>query len=293
VLTLVAGLSDETAASGPGVVTLTNPRAFAIEASGDLLVVDNGVLVRVKPGGNPVPVAAGLFKEGATTFTPSAVFTGASGGAFVIANEDLDNFYFVKKRDAVFQLGADDVPALVFRAIGPSSSGAPGLDGSLLVADTKISTSGADMRGQVALISPQGVVEPVLASAQKHANVVAWWDGPLAVYGLPIYEADKPMRYTPHRVEPDGTTTVLPAVDGPPALRDAEGRAYAGGTTITRTDAAGAKVVIAGPGGKIFNGSGVDDGIGKATALLFGPEGDLYFLDLPNRQIKRIPNEQL
>lgn len=291
VVSHVAGLTGEAAASGPGVVTLTNPTAFAVEADGDLLVVDNAVLARVKPGGNPVTFGAGTFKDGETTFSPSGVYTHPARGTFVCARQDGGNLF--TNRDAVFQLDGEDKPTLVFRGTGSPLYAVPGPDGGMLVAETAALNLG-DFRGHVVRLGLQGQVTELLPSAKENANVKAWLDGGRYVYALPVYIPDKPTRYTPYRMENDGTVTKLAETDGAPLFSDTQGRTYTVGATIKRTDAAtGITQILAGPGGSNFAGTGVDDGLGAASALQFGPEGDLYFLDQPNRQIKRIPRDQL
>jgi glucose/arabinose dehydrogenase len=50
---------------------------------------------------------------------------------------------------------------------------------------------------------------------------------------------------------------------------------------------------VAGPGGKFFTGSGVDDGLHGPRALVFDAAGNLYFADTGHRQVKRIAAGEL
>jgi hypothetical protein len=288
--TRLAGLTAEASAAGPGVVSLTAPTAFTVEANGDLLVVDNGVLVRVKPGGTPVPVfASGLAAEGVKfkSWSPHAL---PGGAFFVVAHEDNDSF--LTRKDAVFRVAADGTPTLVFRAFGTIGDVVQGEDGTLLVAATD-SLGLSDFKGQVVRITPDGSVADVLPHATGNANAKVWLEGRRFVYATAKY-GDEKTTYLPTRLEADGTLTPLPEAEGAAPFSDAQGRTYALGATISRTDpTTGETVVLAGPGGRVFTGSGVDDAVGTPKAPRFGPEGDLYFLDAANRQIKRIPADKL
>jgi hypothetical protein len=72
---------------------------------------------------------------------------------------------------------------------------------------------------------------------------------------------------------------------------DAKGRCYgAGSKAIRRLDpATGKPEVIAGAGGRIFSGGGVDDSLDGADQLRFDAAGNLHVIDGGHRQVKRIP----
>ncbi len=290
VTTHLAGLTAEAAASGPGVVALTAPTAFAVHPGGDLLVADNGVFVRIVPGGAPTPlVPDGLAAEGAT-FKARYPFAAPDGTILLVAQDN--NESFTAQRDAVFRLTADGQLTLVYRGIGGIGSAEQGPDGSVLLSDTRF--EGFDsITGQITRVTPDGTATELVARSTAAASTRVWFDAGRPVYAKPRYENNKTY-YTPTRLEPDGTATVLPEIEGTPPFADAAGRTYTLGSAITRTDpATGEKVVLAGPGGRTFAGGGVDDGVGEARVPLFGPAGDLFFLDFTNRQIKRIPADKL
>jgi hypothetical protein len=76
---------------------------------------------------------------------------------------------------------------------------------------------------------------------------------------------------------------------------DAKGRCYgAGEQVIRRLDPATGKLeIIAGAGGRIFAGSGVDDSLDRPDQMRFDAGGNLYVIDGGHRQVKRIPAQVL
>ena len=290
VATHLAGLTAEASAGGPGVVSLTAPTAFAVEADGDLLVVDNGVLVRVAPGGTPTPVVpAGFAAEGAT-FKARYPFVAPDGASFLVAQQNEGSF--LEQRDAVFRISAAGEASLVFRGLGGIGWAVQGPAGGVLFTATKFDGF-ATVEGQLVHVAPDGTASELVPRSAEVASTRVWYDGVRPVYAKPRYEGNKTF-HLPKRLEPDGSVTTLPEIEGTPPFIDALGRTYALGATITRRyPATGLAGVLAGPNGRTFAGGGVDDGVGEAKAPVFGPNGDLYFLDATNRQIKRIPADQL
>ena len=287
--THLAGLTAEAAAGGPGVVSLTAPTAFAVEADGDLLVVDNGVLVRVAPGGTPTPVVPAGFSADAFTYKARYPFVAPNGACFLVAQQNQGSV--LEQRDVVFHLTAAGEASVVFRGLGSIFGAVQGPDGAVLLNATKF--DGFVASGEIVRLAPSGTPTVLVAASAEAASTQVWYDGDRPVYAKPRYEGAKTF-HTPRRIEPDGTITTLPEIEGVPPYVDPQGRTYALGASIVRTDpATGQRVILAGPGGRTFAGTGVDDGVGEAKAPVFGPDGALYFLDVTNRQIKRIPADQL
>lgn len=76
---------------------------------------------------------------------------------------------------------------------------------------------------------------------------------------------------------------------------DAAGRVYmARDNRIHRYDPAGDRLeILAGPGGRLFNGSGVDDGLLAPNFPCLDGQGNFYIADTGHKQIKRIPASSL
>ncbi len=62
---------------------------------------------------------------------------------------------------------------------------------------------------------------------------------------------------------------------------------------VYRFAADGTAEVLAGPGGREFAGSGVDDGLSQPTAVVFEPDGGMWIVDSGNNQLKYVPADRL
>lgn len=99
---------------------------------------------------------------------------------------------------------------------------------------------------------------------------------------------------TDPRFTPGGTNYVQ---DMRSLAVDPQGRCYLTRVvdhTILRFDPAQDRFeTIAGPGGKVFTGTGVNDSLLNPTAPLIDAEGNLLFCDMGHKQVKRVPADRL
>jgi hypothetical protein len=76
---------------------------------------------------------------------------------------------------------------------------------------------------------------------------------------------------------------------------DARGRVYGvTGDGVVRVDPqTGEQTPIAGPGGQVFTGSGIDDSLSEPCSPVFDASGALLLADEGHGQLKRIPADKL
>jgi hypothetical protein len=174
-------------------------------------------------------------------------------------------------------------------------------DGSMIVADsTPPGLSGTSLR--VWSRSASGTVTPLIAETDRMINQATLEldsQGRLLIFGSRKGTAPNTFDFgRVFRFTPEAGIEMLAADVFWPEARNGRGQEVQGfyfatpqppKTIRLRNPATGAVETLAGAGGRFFTGTGVDDGVLKPMHPAFDAEGNLFFLDVDNKQVKRIP----
>ena len=275
---------------------------------GRLVVVDGSDLVLQRPGGAAIPLMpAGSIdplSPVASNHQALAVTTDTRDGRIFVRTNVAGYIGPEGPRDCIYEVGADGKATLRYETTTSIREVAVGPDGDLYL--TEYQFMGPK---RVVAIDRDGVVREVLgATAPYFALSRVGFDQEGTVH-----LEDSTIGSAPDYVR---TRKVLPVRDGEvqaalssdaifPEAVDAAGWFYEGlsineggltgwkGDLVRRHRTTGITEVLTGPSGRFFKCSGVDYGVAAARDPVFGPDGDLYFLDMGNRPIKRIPAEAL
>ena len=270
-------------------MALKSPTDLAAAADGTLYVLDGGSVLRIAPDGTTTTLLSGL-QDGDTTTTPAHLAL-RPNGKLVVGGADPHGFSVQPSQtlfevdpahpDAPTRLGKGTQMGTTTFAVGP--------DGAVYLAELT-----ATYGGVVGKLGADGQIAPIIDAAAKAFAIQALsFDehGHLLVTTIGGADAKAWSWSTA-----DGLQVRDPAAFWP-VVFDAAGRGYGdgsqlpspGGTTIDRFDAVAAKgLPLIGPGGKLFAGTGVDDGVDKPRRPCFDGAGNLYFLDTGHKQIKRV-----
>ncbi|MEB3204360.1 MAG: hypothetical protein VKP57_06630 [Candidatus Sericytochromatia bacterium] len=285
-----------------------DPRSFSVLPDGRLVIVDGSDLVLQRPG----EVAITLLPAGsidplspvASNHQALAVTTDAKDGRIFVRTNVAGYIGPDGPRDRIYEVGADGKATLRYETSTGIWEMAVGPDGDLYL--TEYQFLGPK---RVVALDRDGVAREVLGATAPYfalSRVGFDQEGTLHLEDSTIGSAPDYVR----------TRKVLPVRDGEvqaalssdaifPEAVDTAGWFYEGlgineggltgwkGDLVRRHRTTGVTEVLTGPSGRFFTGSGVDDGVAGARDPVFGPNGDLYFLDMGNRQIKRIPAEAL
>ncbi|MEB3330474.1 MAG: hypothetical protein VKQ33_14710 [Candidatus Sericytochromatia bacterium] len=285
------------------------PMGYGFEPGGEMLLAADGVLSRQRLGEEPSSITAIQAipdPKGGAPFNVDRVVVLPDGTVLLRGNRvpmstrgDLDC-------DALFTVSVGGNLAPYYRAPANIAEMVVAPNGALWLVEQRF--EGLSPREHVVVLSPDGATQEVLSEAVIKAGIDFLGyskagkrlgftaDGTLHVVKT-TYSADFKSE----------TRVIVPVVAGIfqaplppeavfPEAVDVLGRWYEGEYkgVIRRWDPrTGQTEVVAGPGGRAFTGTGVNDGLKGARSLQFSPVGDLYFLDGENRQIKRIPAADL
>ncbi|MEB3236361.1 MAG: hypothetical protein VKO64_01890 [Candidatus Sericytochromatia bacterium] len=303
---VVAGLdAQQTPDTSAGV---REPRSFSILPDGRLVIVDGDDLVLQVPGKSAMPlVPAGSLDPAATEsagYVPKAVVVDPADGRIFVHARDGQDTLGPQHRERIYRVGLDGKAVLQLETERDIWNMAVGPQGDLFVSEyTFLGPK------RILAINREGISREVLGDDAPYfglSRIGFDQDGTMHVENVSYGSGPEYKR----------TSQVLPVRDGvvQPALPedaifpeavDARGWFYEGlglnegglpgwkGSLVRRHRTTGITEILAGPGGRFFSGTGVDDGVSGARDPVFGPDGALYFLDMGNRQIKRIPAEAL
>ncbi|MDB5097756.1 MAG: repeat-containing protein [Cyanobacteria bacterium RYN_339] len=303
VLTLVAG-RDAVTSGQANALPLHAPRSLAAAPNGGFLVVDGTSVLQVAADGTATTWASPI-NTGAYSLTSYRARADAAGNLYLGVEYDLKSPYASHPRvDEVLRFGPTGEPVKVFSLpepwdqVGDVAVGSQGLIAvSALTMDYKATPGNLTFVPRIwsgAVATPVG--SPVLGTSTSSPGLATDLAGR-------VYVANEQHVW---RREDSGALT--PYLDvGVPFLNsfavDLQGRLYAGRNTtpsadrptwiLQRTTPDGQTTVLAGPGGRWFTGSGVDDGLGAVGDLAFATDGTLLILDTANKQVKRIPAANL
>ncbi|MEB3300314.1 MAG: hypothetical protein VKO21_12630 [Candidatus Sericytochromatia bacterium] len=284
------------------------PRSFTVLPDGQLVIVDGEDLVVQQPGqASRILVAAGEVDP----LSPTA----SAHQPLAVVSDPRDGRLFIRANQAN-SLGASGPKDRIYE-VGPEGSTTLRYETPTAVWDMRIGPEGDLYLSEYAFMGPKRVI------ALDRQGTVREVLGPDAAYfslsrvgfdlaGI-LHVENVSYGAAPDYVRTRQVLPVLDGVTGPalpdsaifPEAFDAQGWTYEGlglnegpmigwtGSLVRWQRQTGRTEVLAGPGGRFFSGTGVDDGIKGARHPVFGPDGDLYFLDMGNRQIKRIPREAL
>jgi sugar lactone lactonase YvrE len=280
-MTLVAGAPK--AAATAASLSLAEPSGVAPIPGGGLYVADAGLhaIVKIDGAGKVTSfVGSGLDR-------PQSLHLDAAGNLYFIDVRDYSKSW-LRRVDPAGQLTTlyESDRDLVDCAVTP--------DGTVYFSDY-ISRGFFDDHAQLQRLAPGGTPEVLVPEDFGFANqlslalgpdetiymlnggsqVFAWFPGSLGVQKAAVGDGKGFMG------DNDGGLAI-----------DAKNRFYfadKSNHTILRWDpATKAFETLAGPGGKRFGGSGVDDGLQGPAYASFAPNGDLLFADVGHKQIKRI-----
>jgi hypothetical protein len=285
------------------------PMGYGFDPAGNLILAADGRLSRQRLGEEAVKLAdlgPVTDPKGGEPFKIDQVVVLPDGTVLLRGNRVLMSTKGDVDCDALFKLTAAGTLALHHRAPANIADMVVAPDGAVWLVEQRF--EGMSPRERVVVLGPDGVTREVLGEAAIKAGIDFLGysnsgkrlgfsaDGKLHVVKT-TYSADFKTK----------TRVVVPVVDGVfgeplaadalfPEAVDSLGRWYEGDYKggIRRWDPrTGQAEVVAGPGGKAFAGTGVNDGLKGSRSLQFSPVGDLYFLDADNRQIKRVPAADL
>jgi sugar lactone lactonase YvrE len=288
-MTLVAGAPKTT--SNATTLSLTEPSGVAPLAGGGMYVADAGLhrIVRIDAAGQVSPYAGtgAVGEEASTLDRPVA-----------LKLDDAGNLYFIDARDYSRYLLRRVTPAGKLETLYTSDRTLSDLavtrDGTCYFSDY-ISRGFFDDHAQLQRLAPGVQPEVLVPESFGFANqlslalgpdetpymlnggsqVFAWFPGTLGVQKTSVGDGKGFM------ANDDGGFAI-----------DAKNRFYFAdkdNQVVLRWDPAlKAFEKLAGPGGKRFTGTGVDDGLLGPAYLAIGANGDLLFADVGHKQVKRI-----
>lgn len=294
--TRIAGGADD-ATGANGQVAFTLPIGLAYAPDGTALVIDNNRLFKLDASQTLTPYNL-------TTSLPylSLVHIDAQGTVFVADG-------FIEGQNArVYRLDASGNPTPLVPT-GPGSNVSDFVvddTGNLYVSQrpdqthSQITMYPADGSASKVVFTPPLLATPSLLDGNHYAPfpVLAWAGGKLYVATADgLWAGDPGQGLT--RMGTQTWTVLSNSAPGESNVAvDARGRVYACGgdknDRIVRYDpTSDAFTTIGGPGGIVFNGSGVDDSLDYPKSPVFNAAGDLVFVDQNHKQVKRIPANQL
>ncbi|MFP5500912.1 MAG: hypothetical protein ACLGIN_00390, partial [Candidatus Sericytochromatia bacterium] len=302
-LTLLAGRDTyPTGFSASGAFSLQSPFGLDVLPDGTLLIADNGALLQVSPGGGvEVLHASGTIVNGV-----AVQFTGVKrleSGVMILRAASSAMEYMIR-RDPAGTLTVRHAERKTFANLHHSTIFAfeAAEDETIYMSRILYDRDSGDQRASVIARGPQDLLpRTLLPESEGVADVLKLkLEGEhLRLLGTKPF----PGGAVQYRIRPDGAIEALDADAFFPDAVDAAGRAYEGdAVTMTggqltqrriRRLADGAVTVVAGQGGPIFDGSGLDDSILAALDLAFDRAGNLYFRDQQRRQVRRVPKERL
>ncbi|MEB3221853.1 MAG: hypothetical protein VKS61_07205 [Candidatus Sericytochromatia bacterium] len=284
------------------------PMGYGFLPDGQLVLAADGALTRRKLGEEPVELAKlGPVPDpkGGAAFTIDGVIVLPDGTVVLRGIRVFQSYKGDEDCDALLKLGPGGTVQPFYRAAANIAGMRITPRGELLVVEQR--HEGVDKHPQrLLIVDLQGAAREIMSEATLATGYLGYSNSGENV-GF-THEGTQLVIKTTYSADfKTSTRAFLPYVDGAfgaalptaevfPEVVDARGRWYEGSYNggIKRWDPrTGQTEVIAGPGGKAFTGTGVDDGLKGSRALRFSPAGDLFFLDTGNRQIKRIPAADL
>jgi streptogramin lyase len=299
--TLYAGKESQTGQTGnPATATaLKKPTGLAVATDGTLYVTDDGALLRFHATeATTALVAAGALTDGTLAVEPVRPQLGPDGYVYFIGRLP---FGTRTAFQGVWRVKAGGTPERVHTSDRHVEDYLLEADGTLILAEsTPPGTSGTT--GRIVKRSATGTVETLVAEDQGLINSMAL--GKDAEGRLLLRGARKlgPTEFLFDRIFRVAGLEVLPTTTFWPEARNARGDEVSGWyvstpaipKTIRRhKPATGAIETLTGPEGRFFTGTGVDDGVDTPQQPAFDGQGNLFFLDSPNKQVKRIPASEL
>lgn len=289
-------------------ISARDPRSFSVLPDGRLVIVDGSDLVLQRPGES----AIALVPQGKLDPTSQEA---SNHQALAVVTDPRDGRIFVRAnvagyvssdgpKDRIYEVAADGKATLRYETTTGIWAMAVGPDGDLYL--TEYQFLGPK---RVVAIDRNGKAREVMGASAPYfalSRVGFDQDGTLHLEDSTIGSAPDYVRTRKVLPIRDGEVQAALAADAIfPEAVDATGWFYEGlgineggltgwkGDLVRRHRTTGVIEALTGPSGRFFTGSGVDDGVAGARDPVFGPDGDLYFLDMGNRQIKRIPVEAL
>jgi hypothetical protein len=299
--TLYAGKESQTGQTGnPATATaLKRPTGLAVATDGTLYVTDDGALLRFHATeATTALVAAGSLTDGALAVEPVRPQMGPDGWVYFIGRLP---FGTRTAFQGVWRVKAGGAPERVHTSDRHVEDYLLEADGALILAEsTPPSTSGTT--GRIVKRSAAGGIEPIVAEDQGLINSMALAkdaEGRLLLRGARKLGPSEFLFDRIFRVE---GLEALPTTTFWPEARNALGDEVSGWYVSTpaipkavrrHKPATGVVEILTGPEGRFFTGSGVDDGVDTPQQPAFDGQGNLFFLDSPNKQVKRIPAADL
>lgn len=305
--TLYAGKEAQTTQTGntATATALKAPTGLAVAADGTLYVTDAGALLRFHATeGASTLVAVDSLKDGDVSIVPLRPQVSPDGWAYFIGQTSTFLAMGVPYQ-GVWRVKPGGTPERVYTPADRH------VQDYLLNADGSITCSEstpASMYGttdRITTRSATGTVTTLIADDQRFINQMSLArdaQGRLLMFGA--RKGTAPNTFDFYRIFrfSDAGIEMLPADTFLPEARNAKGQ-EAGGYYYSDpavpkairlyTPATGKLETLTGPGNRFFSGTGVDDGVIKPIQPSFDAQGNLYFLDPDNKQVKRIAGSDL
>jgi hypothetical protein len=283
---------------------LHDPTSLAPAPNGAILIADGGQVLQVAADGTTAPWSGGW-----PPLQPGAKLrTDAAGNVYVGVEDDLKPPGSNPRADRLVRVTPTGETTTVLTLpdrwdeIGTVAVGPAGPVAVVAVHLDYVSVPHDLLFGPGVWVGLAGT--PTFKAVQAPAGDAGFPFPAVAVDAAgQAYVANKVQTW---KLGADGTLTphVTAGIDTKGAFAvDARGRAYfahatavgaAGeGAVIDRYAPDGTHDVVAGPGGKWFSGTGVDDSLGTVMDLAFAQDGALLVLDAGHKQVKRIPPDGL